>query len=395
MQPTAVAAAAHAFLAPSSAARWVACPGSARMEAQFPEAGDAEAAAEGEAAHWCAQQMFEGWAGEVLLQDGKTDKGLPVTLDMVEAAALLVKDVNEAIVLHGGRPFVEAPLRVPRVHPTLCWGTPDVRMWSADVAAGTRTLFVWDFKFGHKFVDAFENWQLLTYAAGCMSEANEWAQANGQPAFSEDRINIVLRVVQPRAYHPSGPVREWRLTAVKLRDYVHQLAMAAEEAVSPVAECKPQPDACENCKARHACPALQRAVYRGMDLAHQAQAGELSPDALGLELRYLTDAAALMKARLTGLTMQAEMLMRQGQRVAHWRMASAQSRLVWRVADAEALAAGQMLGMNLARPPEPITPTQARDRGFPEPMIAALAHRPPAGMKLELDDGSAARRIFS
>lgn len=356
------------------------------MEAAYPDQGDDEEAITGEGAHWCAAQMLDGWSGEVLLQDRLAPNGAPITLEMIDAAAMLVRDVTTTLAPYGVVPLVEQPISVSSVHPTLCHGTPDVRAAGME-GDGSRTLYVWDFKFGHKFVDEFENWQLLTYAAGYALE-----QARVYVGVS---LNVVLRVVQPRAYHPRGPVREWRITGAQLADYTHRLAMAADEATSLVAECKPQPDACENCRARHACAALQRASYRGMALAMQAQASDLSPEALGLELRYLTDAAALMKARLSGLTTQAEMLLREGRQVPHWRMGSAQSRLAWRVTDAEAIVAGQMVGLDLSKPPEAITPTQAARAGFPEPMLATFAHRPPAGVKLELDDGSTARRIFS
>jgi hypothetical protein len=384
----------HAFLAPSAAARWVACPGSALMASRYPEQGDKEAAAEGEAAHWCAQQIFEGWAPEVLLRDGRTDKGHPVTLEMIEGAQMLVDDVRDTLAPFGAVPIVEKPLTVPRVH-SACWGTPDVRAWTVMPAAFDRTLYLWDYKHGHKHVEIFENWQLICYAAGCLSEENANATAEGRNAVPESRITVVLRVVQPRSYHRDGPIREWRVNALDLRDYVHRLNMAAMDATQPEPECKPQADACENCNARHACDALQRAAYRGMDLARQAQASDLTPAAIGLELRYLNDAAALIKARTTGLQAQAEGLIRQGVAVPHWMMAPAGGRLSWTKSAAEILALGEMVGVPLAKEAEPITPTQAKAMGFPPDLVGAYSATKSGAVRLELDDGSAARKVFA
>lgn len=386
----------HAFLAPSSAHRWRVCAGSALLESQYPEQGDAEAAAEGIAAHWCMAQLFDGWGPDVLLQDGKTDTGHPVNSEMVDAAQLLVDDVRSVLLFAPqdiGSVVVEKPLTIPRISHA-CWGTPDVRLWTQPTP-GQWTLYVWDFKYGHKHVDVFENDQLIAYAAGALSEANAQATAEGRNAVSEANVTVVLRVVQPRSYHRDGPIREWRLPALGLRDYVHRLSMAAMDALQPVPECKPQPAACENCNARHACEALQRAAYRGMDLARQAQAQDLTPAALGLELRYLTDAAKLMDARLTGLKAQAESLLRGGVSVPHWMMAPAGGRVVWTKPAAEVFALGEMMGVSLVKDPEPITPTQAVAKGLSPALLGAYSATKSGAVRLEVDDGSTARKVFA
>lgn len=393
-QLTAVAATAHAFLAPSSAARWVVCPGSAAMEARYPEQGDKDAAADGTACHWVMQQLFDGWAPDQLLADGKTESGHPLTREMVDAALMLYDDVVATLAEFGmqarGNVIVEQRVAIPRVHPSANWGTPDVRAWVC-LRDGRAFLFVWDLKYGHKHVDAFENWQCIDYSAGLLDEA--------RGRIPEDRITVVMRVVQPRSYHRDGPIREWRIRASDLAPYVHRLAMAADEATSPTAQCKPQPDACENCTARHACEALQRAAYRGMDLARQAQATELSPAAAGLELRYLTDAAKLMEARMTGLQAQVEALARQGHAVPHWSLTPGVAREGWTKPAAEVIALGSMLGLNLTKEPDVITPTQARAlakrQGLPESVIGVYAARPSGALRLTVDDGTDARKVFA
>lgn len=386
-------AAAHAFLAPSAAARWVACPGSALMESRYPEAGDKAAAEEGTAAHWCMQQLFDGWAPEALLQDGKTESGHPVTREMVEGAQLLFDDVRQTLGNHWKSAVVEQRVAIPRVHPSANWGTPDVRAWLpsiGDVFQGATTLYVWDFKFGHGIVEVFENWQLMDYVAGLLDEMRH---------IPEERITVVMRVVQPRAHHRDGPVREWRTTADKLSNYVFRLSMSADDAMQPEPVCRPQPEACENCTARHACEALQRATYRGMDLARQAQAADLSPAALGLEARYLTEASKLMEARLTGLMAQVEGMRLRGEVVPHWKTEPTASREKWTVAPREVIVMGGMLGLDLAKDPEVITPTQARalaDRkGVNVSVLGAYAARASGGLKLVPDDGSDARKVFA
>lgn len=389
---SAPAGAAHAFLAPSAAARWVVCPGSALMEARYPEVGDAAAAADGTATHWLMAQMFEGWAPDTLLADGKTEYGHPIDADMVEAARMLFDDVRavQGAALGPVQPVVEQPVQIPRIHPTANWGTPDVRMWVPDPFEGSLTLYVWDLKYGHKFVDVFENFQLLDYAAGILDERRE---------VPRDRITVVFRIVQPRSYHRDGPIREWRVRAVDLEPFFFRLQMAAEEATGPAPECRPTPDACENCNARHACEALQRAAYRGMDLARQAQANDLTPAALGLEMRYLHDATKLMEARMSGLQAQAEAVLRRGGHVPHWKPEPGQAREVWTVPVGQIVSLGEMLGLDLSKPQDAITPTQARAaakrKGIDPTVIGAFATRPSGAVKLTPDDGADARKVFA
>lgn len=381
----------HAFLAPSSAARWVVCPGSAAMEARYPEQGDRPEAAEGTAAHWVMECRMLNRAVAV---NEIAPNGVSITREMLESADLVANDVYATLgPLAHHLAMVERRIMIPRVH-AQNWGTPDIVAW-VESTTGERILYVWDFKFGHGHVEVFENWQLMDYALGCLTDANEWAHRNNVPAFPETSITVVLRVVQPRSYHRDGPIREWKISAMNLLPYAQRLHTAAMAAMEPNAACVPSPDACEHCTGRHACEALQTAAYRGIDLARRSIPLELSPAALGLELRLLTDAGQLMEARRSGLAQQAESVARKSISVPHWTLMAGVSRRKWNKPDAEVIALGEMMGIPVARPAEAITPTQAVAAGIPEELIAAYSFRPPGAMKLTLDDGTELRKTFA
>jgi len=349
------------------------------MEARYPEQGDKPSAVEGTAAHAVMEALLR-------------NKPVPAdaTQEMIDGAMLVVDAVKFTLDKYPGTwLWVEQPVQIPRVHP-LNWGTPDVVLWNEEA----RMLVVLDYKFGHDIVEVFENWQLVDYTAGVLTHISAMMRAADLPPIPDTEITVTMVVVQPRAYHPDGPLRKWQTTGAAIADRIHHLSMAAMEATSTTAQCKPHPVACEHCSARHACDALQHAAYRGMDIARAAIGVDLAPAALGLELRMVNEALQLLEARKSGLAQQVEMLMRSGKPVPHWTMVAGQTREKWVKPDAEVIALGVMMGADLAKPPEAITPAQAKAKGVDATVIAAFSMRPPGAMKLVIDNGAQARRVF-
>lgn len=373
---------AHAFLAPSAAGRWVKCALSAALEAAYPDLEKGPEAMDGEAGHWVVQRTAEGAPPTLGTQ---APNGVAVTQEMQEGAGLVLETFERYL---GPRwremVIIERRIRMPRIHADHCWGTPDYYAW-AWLPDGRRILFLFDYKFGHGVVEVEENSQLITYACGLLDEV---------PGLDDQNTVVSLFVIQPRSHHRRGPVRQWQVKASDLRAQINILHMQAEKATSPSPEAKPDPDACKNCKGRHACEALQRAAYQAADKGQQAQAVDLSPLALGRELAALTRAQALLSARVTGLQAQAEAVLRSGALIPFWSLDAAPGKLEWAKPAAEVFALGQMMGVDLAAPAKPITPTQAKKAGVPAALVDAYAERAKSAAKLTYDDGTKARLTF-
>lgn len=379
---------AHAFLAPSAAARWVRCALSASLEAAYPESEASPQSLEGTAAHWAVEMLLRGTPVAV---DTQAPNGVAITQEMLEGAQLVRDDIVRVLGIdYQSRLFIEHRVEIPRVHPQN-WGTPDYRAWGR-LPDGRLKLWIWDYKFGHGIVEAFENWQLIDYVAGCLSEAK-------LDGLQEQNTVVDMRVIQPRAYHRDGTVRSWMVLASDLRGHINRLAMAAEDATSIKPTASPHPEACENCKGRHACEALQRAAYFAADRGQEFGALELTPHAMGLELKALKRAQALLDARVTGLEAEVEATIKRGQMVPFWMRESSPGRLAWNKPAVEVLALGTMLGVDFAKPVEPITPTQAKAaakaKQIPESIIDSFASRPAGTTKLIFDNGSRAALTFS
>jgi hypothetical protein len=84
----------HALLAPSSAARWIACAGSVMMEVLYPETVEHAAAAEGTASHWAASEML---AGRVVAEGQVAPNGVVLSDEMIECAEVYVDNVMRVV----------------------------------------------------------------------------------------------------------------------------------------------------------------------------------------------------------------------------------------------------------------------------------------------------------
>lgn len=371
----------HSNLAPSSAARWVACPGSVRLEALYPEESSSEQAREGTAAHWALSEMLNGRA----IAEGQiTPDNFVLTTEMVQGAEDVVRWIHRRIAANGNetpRMFVEQRVDVNRVHRE-CWGTLDLALYFERAQA----LDVADYKFGHGWVEVYENWQLVTYLAGML-------EFLGVSGLQNDALKVTLGVIQPRSYHPDGALRTWQLTPTEARPYIVRLGEAALKALEPMADCVVNAE-CDNCRARHACPALQGRGLNAIDYSRKAVPFDLPPHALGIELADVRAAIKALEARETGLAGQAEAILKGGGRVPFWGIESKPGNLAWKVPMAEVITLGAMLGLDLKKPEEAITPTQARDRGLDPTLVDTYAQRPAGKSKLVLRDDTSARKVF-
>lgn len=369
-------------LNPSAAHRWGpgGCPGSARLEAAYPDATDSPARRAGDAFGFYIAQVLR--ARPVGVGD-LAPNGEPITQEMVDCAAEVLRDIADTV-RGRGTLRVEEPLDASEtVHP-MNRGRPDVYWLDPERAA----LHLWENKFGHRYVDAYRNWQTIDYCAMIL-------EGNGVPVEMWSAYAITVTIAQPRNYHPDGTLREWYFTGSQLAEYVAQLKVAADLAQSE----RPlfmTGDHCRDCSGRHACPALERASMNLVDLAYEGQPIDLPPAALGLELRVIRDAIKRLGARAEGLEAHALELAKAGKDVPHWRAEYSMGRERWidTIPVEDVLALGDMYGVDLRQPVKAITPAQAKKAGVDAAAIEGFAHRPRGAMTLvPYDDADAAKRF--
>lgn len=396
----------HARIAPSSLDLTVKCNASVQLQEQVPPLPETEEEAEGTFAHWVAMKYAQGHdhsmpQGSKFMHNGRE---WTIDTDMVAGAMMYKRAIGG---FHSDLRLEDA-VRASRIHPEHCWGTPDAWRFFPDArnawlecppeispdlfARGMiKILRVADYKYGHRYVEVFDNYQTTAYAVGVMERLNL--------DDLDPNLWIEMCIIQPRCYQAEGPVRWWRVQASDLRGPVNIANGAAYAALgdNPVARTN---DSCIDCRARHVCKTLQYATGAIIDFSTSGEVVQMPPEAIGTELALVQDAMQRLKARETGLAGQAEALMRQGKPVSFYYMSPGQSRLTYYddVNVDEVVGLGDLLNIDLRKKLERkdllVTPTQAVQLGVDPATINLYAHRPKAALKLARDNSVAARKVF-
>lgn len=252
----------HAELSPSSAHRWMACPGSVALCRGIPDTSS-HAAREGTAAHELGEMCLKShqgaahWIGYSLHVEEET---FDVDAEMAEHVQTYVDVVrilqkglapsqlpNRDDYVNLGKLHVEQKVHAVR---DVVYGTADATVVTPDV------LHVVDFKYGAGVhVEVEENVQAMCYALGSVNSTPDWGGDT-----------IKLHIVQPR--HRLGGHSSWSISWGDLKDWGCAILLpAVERTKQPDAPLVPGEKQCQFCPAKATCPALEEAA---LDAAREA-----------------------------------------------------------------------------------------------------------------------------
>ena len=207
-----------------------------------------------------------------------------------------------------------------------------------------------------------------------------------------EKVNFTI--VQPRDYSSrEGQVRSWTVTTPDLEPYFDTLRRAEYAATSPDPKCTPSPE-CHYCNARAHCPALQNAALTAMDVSLSAIPLELTAEPLGYELTLLQRAAQFLKARISGLEVEAFARLGKGENVPGFKIGYSKPREKWAKSTKETLDTLAPFGIDISETVL-VTPKQAIDAGLPAEVVRSLSTTPSGEKKLEPFTAKDARKMFS
>ena len=355
---------AHSRFGGSSASRWLNCPGSVALAEQLPPKAGSSYAEEGTFAHALAEMCLGNGDTAADRHLGKTvqhpslDSEKVVTQEMIDAVNVYLDTVWETVDADPNTMlFVEErfELPVPSADEGEVFGTNDAMTF----CHSTGRLTVFDYKHGQGVaVSAFENKQLMFYAAGAVASHPEW-----------DVASIELVIVQPRAFQNAyDGVSRWEMELWQLLDYPAAIEAAVAQAKSD-APTMQAGDHCRWCPAAELCPVREQNFLEAakLDFATVAdvtaktklpQVEEMDPARMSAILEGFDHLAAwvdTIRDRVNSVLME-------GGEVPGWKVVAKQARRRW--VDNEEEIAGYLtmvhgLDDDAVRPRKLVTITEA------------------------------------
>lgn len=317
---------------------------------------------EGNAAHWLSLQLF---------------KRYPITPGTICYNGVVA---DEEMVQHVTRYVASLDQGGDMEHNTSF--TPNDKAWEVRArcdhyAFGAETLTIDDLKYGYRSVSPEWNWTLIAHAIGVCLDAGWWPPV------------IILRIHQPRRYHPDGPIREWRLSGEELMQAYYRIdARLRAEATGLETGAE-----CIKCPARFTCPAWREASMNAIDVSSDTFDDQLSNDRLDSELTLLAHAETVIVERRKALEELVKYKIKSGEIFANYGTMEQFGHRKFK-SNVNAAVLQSLTGIDCSKPGT-VTPAEAERRGVPESVIATLTERPSTGLKLvKMNEHERAMRLL-
>lgn len=231
---------AHAEFSASASYRWLACPGSARLNKKVPNI-ESRWAKEGTTAHECLEFLVNHRRDRVSAKKFLKTK-YPLTMIAHAEAALDYVETRLAT-LPGSNLHVELKTFLPVDEPNQ-YGTSDIV-----IEEPYGRLVVGDYKYGAGVCVEPNSSQLIYYALGVAHQ------------FNYNFQSVELIIIQPRFNHRNGPVRSHLMSIEDLEEWREIFNEGIKRCKEPRAPLKSGKH-CQFCNAKAICPEYKNLALR-------------------------------------------------------------------------------------------------------------------------------------
>jgi hypothetical protein len=246
-----------------------------------------------------------------------------------------------------------------------------------------RTLVVMDIKYGYRAVEAEDNWQLLGYMLGVMIQKQKKYE------------KIVLRIIQPRAHHYLGWVRDAVLTSDQAEAAYHNLALMIKEIEDGQIKFQTS-DKCRYCPAlKEACPAANQMLMNAIDVTMTERIEDtISNDELSHMLNTYDRVKDIFKIKMDALNDLARMRIKTGNDVPGFGLEASYGNRKW-VQGVTADAIKLMAGFDIQKTVM-MSPADAEKKLMDTELLNSLTVREQKGFNLvKMDLQKQAEKMFS
>ena len=220
----------HAKLSPSGADRWATCTASSAIEEQYPEEESSSFAQEGTEAHELLERAVKAKTRPSELEpDHHACKDVDLLYDMVS----VFFDDPRYMVLSEVKVYLSEDV----------YGTADIVV----IDLVDLVLAVWDYKHGRGVLVEVPSLQLEIYLAAALKSLAY--------LFPSPMESGVVGIVQPRASHPDGPVRQKGYTIPEIEAKGEEVITIAKKIENNEIKLCPSEKACKWCRASGECGA--------------------------------------------------------------------------------------------------------------------------------------------
>lgn len=277
----------HRLYSPSQAEGFFVCRGRQRAQARAPQEPESPYALEGTQAHEVLQAALENgvWDARTAhleysslfmydLDNKRNEFYLSIDTALNHIKSILDENPDATMWVET---FVNPPVDSM---PGEAGGYCDV----AILLPSLKKLIVIDYKHGAGISkDAVGNKQMLQYAAGFLYDENS-------PLGSADVDEVEIVIIQPRAFHALGPIRNDYVTPFEVWEHLQELDAVIAECEAPDAALTASKEACQFCGARFTCPARELAALQVANASFKQiedVRSNLLPDPASLDARRL------------------------------------------------------------------------------------------------------------
>ena len=347
--------------------RFVECNGFSLLDKVPAFNQDTKLRDEGDAAHWVCETVAKGEFLAEELVDRKAPNGFYIDADMVKNCEPYINGAQGVSLTEEDTSYVGKTWSVA--------GRVD------RISHLEGVLYVDDFKYGWKIVEPDDNWTLLSHAFGFLSR---------NPDIAATIHTVVIRIFQPRPYHPKGVIREWHVTIADLWGvYWVKLSAMLD---NPTSELNTSAR-CYKCPARSLCPAAQMSAMNAIEVSEQAFNSHLTPAETSFMLDQMKRAQDVIKQTLKSHEDAALHQAKKGVAIPNYSIQADVSNEQWKDGvTAESLK--MITGVDLSKDAV-ITPGQAKKKGVPVDVLKMFYERKTKGTKLvRISDSEHGKKMF-